>query len=86
MLIVLNVIVTIGVLRDSSLSTIQKTLQSAILWLFPIFGATFVLAFLGQNHTRKEMRSLVPSPFHMFGYKRPEKEYHDPPDAVCGGP
>ena len=84
LLAVLNLVVTVGVWRDPGLSGFQKMGQSILIWLLPVIGASIVLAFLGQNHTRDEMRSLVPSPFHMVGYKRREREYHEPPEGVCG--
>ena len=84
LLVGLNLIVMIGVLRDPGLSIFQKTGQILIIWLLPVIGAAGVLFFLGQNHTRAEMRSLVPFPFHMVGYKRREREYEEPPEGVCG--
>lgn len=83
-LAVLNLVVMVGVWRDSGLSGFQKLGQSVLIWLLPVIGASIVLAFLGQNHTRNEMRSLVPFPFHLVGYKRREREYNEPPEGVCG--
>jgi hypothetical protein len=84
LLVLLNLVVMIGVWRDSGLSGFQKSGQTLLIWLLPAIGASIVLAFLGQNHTRDEMRSLVPFPFHMVGYKRREREYNEPPEGVCG--
>ena len=84
LLLALNLVVTIGVWRDRGLSGFQKSGQSLLIWFLPVIGASIVLAFLGQNHTRDEMRSLVPAPFHMVGYKRREREYNEPPEGVCG--
>lgn len=84
LLLIVNLIVTVGVLRDAGLSALQKTVQLLIIWILPVIGAALVLFFLGQNHTRAEMRSLVPSPFHMVGYQRREREYEEPPESTCG--
>jgi hypothetical protein len=84
LLALLNLVVMIGVWRDSGLSSFQKLGQTLLILLLPAIGASIVLAFLGQNHTRDEMRSLVPFPFHMVGYKRREREYNEPPEGVCG--
>jgi hypothetical protein len=84
LLVLLNLVVMIGVWRDSGLSSFQKSGQTLLIWLLPAIGASIVLAILGQNHTRDEMRSLVPFPFHMVGYKRREREYNQPPEGVCG--
>ena len=84
LLVVFNLSVMVGVWRDPGLSNLQKLGQSLLIWLLPVLGASIVLAFLGQNHTRDEMRSLVPPPFHMVGYKRREREYNEPPEGVCG--
>ena len=84
LLAVLNLVVMVGVWRNPGLSGFQKLGQSILIWLLPVIGASIVLAFLGQNHTRDEMRSLVPFPFYMVGYKRREREYNEPPEGVCG--
>jgi hypothetical protein len=84
LLAVLNLVVMVGVWRNPGLSGFQKFGQSILIWLLPVIGASIVLAFLGQNHTRDEMRSLVPFPFYMVGYKRREREYNEPPEGVCG--
>ena len=84
LLVVLNLIVMIAVFRDQGLTVLQKTAQTFLIWILPFIGALIVLVFLAQNHTRAEMRSLVPPPFHMVGYQRREREYHEPPEASCG--
>ena len=84
LLIGFNAIVTVGVLRDSGLSILQKIGQILLVWVIPLVGASVVLAFLGQNHTRAEMRTLVPSPFHLAGHTRRERDYNEPPEGVCG--
>lgn len=84
LLVVLNLVAMVGVWRDPGLSSFQKLGQSLLIWLLPALGTSIVLVFLGQNHTREEMRSLVPPPFHMIGYKRREREYNEPPEGVCG--
>ena len=58
-------IVTRGVLLDPGLSPFQKLAQTTIVWLVPVFGMTVVLLMQGNNHTRDEMKTLVPFPFYL---------------------
>lgn len=59
------VIVTRGVVADNGLSAFQKLTQSSIVWLIPVFGMSIVLLMQGNNHTRAEMKRLVPFPFYL---------------------
>lgn len=70
-LIVLNVIVSRGVLLDDGLTWIQRILQILIVWILPIIGSAIVLLMQGQSHSRSEMRSLVPFPLYFVGYDKP---------------
>ena len=36
-----------------------------IIWLIPILGKSVVLLMQANNHTRAEMKSLVPFPFYL---------------------
>ncbi len=58
-------ILTRGLLVDSGLSVFQKIAQAVIVWLIPVFGMSVVLLMQGNNHTRAEMKSLVPFPFYL---------------------
>lgn len=59
------IIVTRGVVADTGLSVFQKVTQSLIIWLIPAFGMSIVLLMQGNNHTRAEMKKLVPFPFYL---------------------
>lgn len=65
------IIVTRGVIADSGLSVLQKVAQSMIIWLIPVFGMSIVLLMQGNNHTRTEMKKLVPFPFYLAAPARP---------------
>ena len=58
-------ILTRGVLVDSGLSVFQKIAQAIIIWVIPVFGMSIVLLMQGNNHTRAEMKGLVPFPFYL---------------------
>jgi hypothetical protein len=58
-------ILTRGVLVDSGLSVFQKIIQAIIIWVIPVFGMSIVLLMQGNNHTRAEMKGLVPFPFYL---------------------
>ena len=58
-------ILTRGILADSGLSVFQKIVQTMIIWLIPVFGMIVVLLMQGNNHTRAEMKRLVPFPFYL---------------------
>ena len=60
-----NLIISIGLLRDSGLTALQKSFQLALAWLIPVFGGLTVLVIQASHHTREEMKSLVPYPFYM---------------------
>ena len=62
-----NLIVTRGLLLDDGLTGKQKLLQALVSWFIPIIGGCFVIAMQGQNHTRSEMKALMPFPFYLAG-------------------
>jgi hypothetical protein len=59
------IILTRGVITDPGLSILQRVAQSVIIWLIPVFGMIIVLLMQGNNHTRAEMKGLVPFPFYL---------------------
>ena len=63
--VLLNLIVTIGVFRDAGLNAFQKTMQSLMVWILPIVGGVSILMLLASHHTREEMKGLVPFPFYL---------------------
>ena len=69
-----NLIVTMAVVREVGLQTIQKILQTILVWVLPVIGGSIVLAMQGQNHTRDEMKKLVPFPFYLVGYRKPYRD------------
>ena len=68
---VVGLIVTRGVAADAGLTIFQKLIQVLIIWIVPVFGICAVLLMQGNNHTRAEMRSLVPFPFYLVSPSRP---------------
>jgi len=58
-------ILTRGVVADSGLSVFQKIAQTIIIWFIPVLGMSVVLLMQGNNHTRAEMKTLVPFPFYL---------------------
>lgn len=58
-------ILTRGVIVDPGLTIFQKIAQAMIVWLIPVLGLCVVLFMQGNNHTRAEMRKLVPFPFYL---------------------
>lgn len=83
-----SLVVSIGLARDSSLSTGQKLWQMLVAWLIPFVGGALMLAWQGHHHPRAEMKSLVPFPFYLAGYRdtsdkmNPDRYGHD--DGVSG--
>lgn len=83
--LVFVLIVTRSVLKDSGLTGAQKTLQVVLVWIIPVLGPCAVLGFQGLSHSREEMKTLVPSPFHLVGYTKPRGEsYREDGEGVCG--
>ena len=68
---VVALIITRGVAADAGLTIPQKIVQVLIIWFVPVFGMCAVLLMQGNNHTRAEMRSLVPFPFYLASPSRP---------------
>ncbi|MEO1201077.1 MAG: hypothetical protein AAFX10_00125 [Pseudomonadota bacterium] len=70
-LLVFNLIISQGVIRDGGLTAFQKSAQVVLLWLLPFLGGLVVLSMQGMNHTRSEMRELLPFPFYLAGHADP---------------
>lgn len=68
---IIAVIVTRGVFADTGLSFFQKVAQTMIIWVIPVLGMSIVLLMQGNNHTRAEMKSLVPFPFYLVAPSSP---------------
>ncbi len=91
-LLVLNLVVTTGLVRDAGLSIGQRFGQAVIVWLLPFLGALLILFVQGMSHTRDEMKSLVPFPFYLAGYNKVRPNPHrdeygsavDPPGESFG--
>ena len=64
-----NVIMSVALIRDGGLYPRQKLAQALIVWLLPALGATITLSFMAANHTRAEMRRLVPFPLYLLASK-----------------
>ena len=92
MLGLFNLVISIGVMRDSGLTPLQKFLQVTMAWLIPVMGGLIVLVIQASHHTREEMKSLVPYPFYMAavdvsGPNRNRDEYGSadyPVEGSCG--
>ena len=74
---------------DSSLSVFQKIAQTMIIWLIPLLGMSVVLLMQGNNHTRAEMKNLVPFPFYLVAPARQSNgslssTAHDGAGDYCG--
>ncbi len=68
---VVGLIITRGVILDSGLSALQRTIQVIIIWLIPAVGMCIVLLLQGYSHTREEMKRLVPFPFYLAANPKP---------------
>lgn len=72
-------------MKDDGLTRSQKIVQIVLAWLVPVLGPVTVLGFQGRNHTRQEMKELVPPPFHMVGFGKVRQEsYREDGEGVCG--
>lgn len=69
--VVVGLIITRGIVVDAGLTVFQKVAQTLIIWLVPVFGMCVVLLMQGNNHTRSEMKSLVPFPFYLVAQSGP---------------
>ncbi len=64
-LLVFNLVVTWGLIRDDGATLFQKFCQFFVIWLLPLLGGAFILSLIGSHHTRAEMKSMVPFPFYL---------------------
>ncbi len=69
-IVILNVIVTRGLLRDPSVSTVQRTIQCLLIWLLPLVGVLGVYGVMAHHHTKDEMKIMFPFPFNLI-YREP---------------
>ena len=69
--VLIGLIVTRGIVLDAGLTVLQKVAQILIIWLIPVLGVCLVLVMQGNNHTRSEMKNLVPFPFYLVAHSRP---------------
>ena len=84
--VVLNLVVTVGLIRDDGVTNLQKVAQAMLVWLLPIVGAGIVLAVIGSHHTKDEMKSLVPFPFYLAAYQKRDSGGPTNIEAgTCGG-
>lgn len=84
-LLLINTVVTVGLIKDVAATAFQKLAQGLVIWIIPFVGAGLILAFIGSHHSRKEMRSLVPFPFYLAAYKKPDWRESPNVDGSCGG-
>ena len=78
-----NLIVTRGLLLDDGLTGKQKLIQALVSWLVPIIGGCVVIVMQGQNHTRSEMKALMPFPFYLVGHmERPTNPFKSASSSV----
>jgi len=63
-----NLVVTWSLIHDDGLSAKQKIYQTLLTWIVPIIGGSVVLAMQGQNHSRQELKSILPFPFYLVGH------------------
>ena len=73
LLLVFNLVITQGLIRDGGLTAFQKIAQIFLVWLIPFFGGLIVLNMQGMNHTRSEMRDILPFPFYFAGHLDPSE-------------
>ena len=69
-ILLLNIVITRGLVRDSSISPSQRAVQFLIIWIVPGVGAIAVYAAIAHHHTKDEMRKLFPFPFYLI-YREP---------------
>ena len=65
LLIILNLAVSRGITRDSTITVPQKCAHVLAVWILPLLGGIFALAFLATHHSRRELKSIVPFPFYL---------------------
>ena len=82
-LVLVNVVVTVGLIKDVGTTPFQKVAQGFIIWLIPFLGAGVILAVIGSHHSQKEMQSLVPFPFYLAAYQKPD--WRESPSAEGSG-
>jgi hypothetical protein len=98
LLLLFNLAITIGVVRDYSLTPLQRVAQVVMIWVLPGIGGFTAPIFPGAHHSRSELRTLLPfplyyagaeaatrSPFEHTSYDNTDHDVSDIGDASCGG-
>ncbi|MDX1481142.1 MAG: hypothetical protein R3315_05670 [Woeseiaceae bacterium] len=85
-ILLLNILVTRGLFRDSSISDVQRIAQLLFVWILPAVGAIVVYGFIAHHHTKEEMMALFPFPLNLI-YREPLEPsgYNDVAEGHCGG-
>ena len=91
LVLVFNLGVTLALIRDDGVTSLQRTVHALVIWLIPILGGALILALVGSHHTKDEMKSMVPFPFYLAGVPHPKTPYGSNPidggggEGSCGG-
>ena len=80
-----NILASIVIYYDKSLTPFQKSVQPFIVWLIPIIGATYILHLLFKVSPKTIPRSWIPWPFKNLIYGPSIKRYNDAPPRRTGG-
>ena len=74
----LSLVLSQGLVRDDGLTAGQKLGQIVLVWFLPLIGAAIVLAMQGQNHSRSELKALLPFPFWYAGFPDMKRSPNSP--------
>lgn len=80
-----NILASIVIYYDKSLTQFQKSVQPFIVWCIPLIGATYILHLLFKTSPKTIPRSWIPWPFKNLIYGPPIKRYNDAPPRRTGG-
>lgn len=69
-ILVLNILVFVGLVRDQSFTRAQRLFQSFVIWLIPGIGALVIFAWIAHYHDKKEMKKLFPFPLYFLHRKK----------------
>jgi uncharacterized membrane protein YcgQ (UPF0703/DUF1980 family) len=80
LLVWINILASIAVHHDHTLETFQKNAQFIIIWLIPIFGASFVLRLVFDHSPEAIPKTWIPWPLKSLIYGKPIKAYKNRDD------